>query len=203
MSITIGDILRVVAVIQWVDGDIMQNVFNAVITGTGGPYTDGDIVDDAVAWMDEIYANFTATATNEMNGSEVRLYKYDAIDDDWDEVGSDSWTWNPGGAGEYLPRGVAGLINCKTTDPDVNGKKYFGGLTEAHTADGLFIATWNVLAALMAADWLTAFVGGTSTANWQPGVWSVVNTNFFAATGTAIIPTIPAYQRRRKDGIGI
>lgn len=203
MSVSVGDILRVVAVIQWLDGDIMQNVFNAVIGGAGGPYTDSDIVDDGVAWLDNMYANLTPTWTNEIDGSEVRVYIWDTVDQDWDEVGSGAWTWNPGGAGDFLPRGVAGLINVKTTDPDVSGKKYLGGLTEAHNTDGLLNATWLAASALFAIDWATDFVGGTSGADWEPGIWSPTESLFFNMSGTVLIPAIPAYQRRRKDGIGI
>lgn len=203
MSITVGDILKVVAILNWVDGDVMQNVFNSVIGGTGGPFTDGDIVDDAEDWVGTMFANLVAGITNDLDGSEVRVYLYDAIDDDWDEVGSTSWTFNPTDAGEYLPRGVASLINCKTTDPDVNGKKYIGGQTEVAQDDGLWGSGHLTNLGLFADDWTDTFTGATSGASWVPGVWSPTNTNFYAMSGTYIIPTIPAYQRRRKRGVGI
>lgn len=203
MSIGVGDILRVVAILTWLDGDIMQNVFNAVISGSGGPYDEDDIVDDAIEWCSDMYDAFLAQISDELDGAEVRVYEYDSGDDDWDEIGSDVWVWNPASADEQLPRGVSLLLNMKTSNADVNGKKYLGGHTEASVTDGLFTAGEVSRGATFGATWATGFVGGTSGADWVPGVWSPKNTNFFAATGTIIIPTIPAYQRRRKQGVGI
>jgi hypothetical protein len=203
MSVTVGDVLRVVAVLTWLDGEVMQNVFNATIGGSGGPYDEDDIVDDALAWLGDMYANLVTVQSDEVDGSEVRVYVYDAVDDDWDEIGSDAWTYNPTTASEQTARGVSGLINAKTTDPDVNGKKYVGGLTEGGLTDGVINAATLAQLALFAADWLTAFTGGTSGADWVPGIWSPTRTNFLAASGTLLIPAIPAYQRRRKQGVGI
>lgn len=202
MSVTDGTILRVVVSNLWLDGNLVQNIFNAVVTGAGAPWDDADIVDDAIAWADNMFANLTTFISEDMDGSQVQVYKYDAIDDDWDEVGSASWAWDPSQTGDYLPRGVAALLNIKTTDPDVSGKKYIAGICDTHLVDGLWTST--VLAALLAfgVDWYTGFAGGVSGATWSPGIWSVVGTVFKAVIAQTIIPTIPAYQRRRKRGIG-
>jgi hypothetical protein len=203
MSIQVGDVLKVVAILSWLDGDIAQNVFNAVITGTGGPYDDGDIVADALTWVGTMYANLTSNMSDEIDGSEVRVYTYDNVDDDWDEIGSSAWTFNPSEATDQLPRGVAGLVNARTTDPDVNGKKYLPGICEGGCTDGQFGAGQLSAHANFADDWMSSFTGGTSGASWVPGIWSPTRTNFYACSGTAIIPSIPAYQRRRKRGVGI
>jgi hypothetical protein len=202
MSIAVGDVLRVVAIMAWLDGNLNMNVFNAVIGGTGGPFDEADIVDDAVAWMNAIYGNMTGSTSDELDGSEIAVYVYDSVDDDFDEVGTDPWTYNPTSASEQLPRGVAGLINANTIDPDVQGKKYLGGLVEPSVTDGLWIAAQLANLALWADDWVTAFTGGTSGASWIPGVWSPTRTNFYPFSGAYTIPAIPAYQRRRKRGVG-
>lgn len=203
MSITIGDILKVVATVVWLDGNLNQNVFNAVISGTGGPYDDADIVLDALAWATAMYANLTTDTSDQCDGTQIQVYIYDSVDDDWDEVGTGSWVWNPTSVISQLPRGVAGLINAKSLDPDVQGKKYIGGLTEGVVADGLFEAGTITILGDFADDWVTPFVGGTSGADWVPGVWSVVQKNLRAMTGATIIPVIPSYQRRRKPGVGV
>lgn len=203
MSITVGDVLKVVAILSWVDGNIVQNVFNAVIGGAGGPYDDDDIVADAVTWLEAIYDGTTGNLSNDLTASEVRVYVYDPVDEDFDEVGSDVWSEPAGSAVDSLPRGVAGLINCKTLDPDVNGKKYIAGFTEAGQTDGLWDAGALAALASVAADWIAPFVGSDSVADWIPGVWSPTTLLFKAMSGTVIIPTIPAYQRRRKQGVGI
>jgi len=203
MSISAGDILRVVATLVWLDGEINQNVFNAVVTGGGSPWTDADILDDAEEWVGDMYSPLALYLSDEIDGSSVTVYKYDAVDDDWDEVASEAWSFNPSAASDQLPRGVAMLINCGTTDPDVNGKKYIMGANEGSIADGLFESLLITQLALFADEWVELFVGGTSGADWAPGIWSPTNTNFFAMSGNYQIPTIAAYQRRRKRGVGI
>lgn len=203
MSITAGDILRVVVSLLWTDGNIAQNVFNAVVTGAGSPWDDDDIVDDAVSWAEDLYYNLTSWVSDEIDGSQVQVYVYDNVDDDWDEVGTESFTWNPTDTNAQLPRGVAGLINLKTIDPDVSGKKYIAGLTEGGAVDGLW--SIDIINAMISfgVDWYAGFVGTDSGADWAGGIWSPTDTVFKLAATTLIVPTIPAYQRRRKRGVGI
>jgi len=203
MSITVGDVLKVVAIIGWLDGNIAQNVFSAVVSGSGGPYDEGDVTDDMLDWVEAMFANLTAHMSDNMDGSEVRVYVYDPVDDDYDEIGSTAWVWNPSQGIDNLPSGVAYLINCKTIDPDVNGKKYLAGGTENSSEAGLLSSTIITAMSAFAVDWVTGFTGATSTADFTPGVWSPTRTNFYPMSGDVIIPTIPAYQRRRKAGVGI
>ncbi len=203
MSIQVGDILRVVAVLSWLDGDVAMNVFNAVIGGSGGPYDDADVLDDAVSWVGAMYAEVVAEISDNMDGSEVRVYIYDSVDDDWDEVGINSWTFNPTGTAENLPRGCAALINARSLDPDVNGKKYLPGFVEGFAIDGLWSAGTVVKLAAFGAEWATAFTGSVSGASWVPAIWSPTDTVARAMNGTILVPSIVAYQRRRKDGVGI
>lgn len=203
MSVSVGDILKIVATMVWVDAEVMQNVFAAEITGTGGPYDDSDIVDDAAAWLENMYANMLTQVTNELDGTQVQVYKYDSVDQDFDEVGHDVWSFNPSQVAEYLPKGVAGLINAATTNPDVQGKKYIGGFAETATADGRFeVGPVNALLAF-GADWVLGFTGGVSGATWTPGVWSPTDLALYVMDGLISVSTIPAYQRRRKDNVGI
>ena len=203
MTITDGEILRVVASLLWTDGNVNQNVFNCVVTGGSPPFTDEDVTDDMEDWLDNMYANLVANMSVNIDGNSVIVYKYDSIDDDWDEVASNTWSFDPTQNADELPRGVAGLVRLWTSDPDVQGKKYVPALTEAGATDGLWGAgtITNLLA--FAADWYTPFVGATSGATFTPGVWSVVGKLFVAGIDHIATSTIPAYQRRRKRNVGI
>lgn len=202
MSISDGTILRIAVSMLFTDGNLAMNVFNAVIAGSGAPWDEEDVVSDALDWVDAIYSNLTAAVTDELDGSEMTVYEYDSSDDDWDEVGTVAFTWNPTGAGDELPRGVAALLNCRTIDPDVSGKKYFAGLTEDSNQDGLWVAAAIASLADIAADWLTPFVGTETTADWAPVIWSVTKKTPYLMTGAFAAPTEPSYQRRRKRGVG-
>lgn len=203
MSVTVGDVLKIVATMVWVDAEIMQNVFAAKITGTGGPFDDDDIVSDAAAWLENMYDNLVGVVTQDLAGTQVQVYKYDSVDEDFDEVGHDVWTFDPEQVAEYLPKGVAGLINAATENPDVQGKKYIGGFAETATADGRFEAGPVINLLAFGADWVLSFVGGTSGATWSPGVWSPTDLDIYILDGLLSVSTIPAYQRRRKDNVGI
>ena len=203
MSITEGTILRIVVQCLWSDGNIIQNVFNAVPTGGSPPYDEDDIVDDALDWADTMYANITPTISDELDGNNVTVYEYDPVDDDWDEVGSASFTWNPSNVAEQVPRGVAGMARAWTTDPDVQGKKYIAGLCETNILDGM-ISSGSLSDMLdFATDWVGPFVGIASGGTWTPGVWSVVGKVFKAMVDHYAVTGIPAYQRRRKRNVGI
>lgn len=203
MAITTGDILRIVATYLVTDGNVMQNVFNAVISGGGGPWDNEDVIGDALTWIEDIYANIVLQASDEIDGSQIQGYVFDAVGDDWDEFASENWVWNPSDTADILPRGVAALINLKSEDPDVSGKKYFGGFTEG----GNIGSFWHndTVTSLIAAgvDWATDFVGSETSASWAPGIWSPTNKAFYNAGTVMVVPFIPAYQRRRKRGVGI
>lgn len=203
MSITDGEILRLVASMIYGDGNINQNVYNAVVTGGGAPWDEDDIISDGVDWFDDMYTNVVNQVVTNLAGNEIIVYKYDSIDDDWDEVGSDAWVFDFTGAGDELPRPVAALVRLWTTDPDVQGKKYLPAHAESVLTNGLWTAgaVTNLLA--FGADWLTPFVGAASGATFTPGIWSVAQTVFKAAVDHYATTTIPAYQRRRKRNIGI
>lgn len=203
MSVATGDVLRIVASLLWTDGNVNQNVFNALISGGGGPWDDSDVADDAEDWLDNMYANLTTYMSDEIDGNEVLVYKWDTVNQDWDEVFSQSWTWDPSSITDQLPRGVAGLVRLWSVDPDVQGKKYMSGITEGNLQDGLFSAATITALLAFAADWYLPFVGTATGATFTPGVWSVVGLVFRAAVDHIASSTIPAYQRRRKRNVGI
>lgn len=203
MSVADGDILRVVASLLWSDGNINQNVFNCIISGGGGPYADSDVIDDCSDWLDDMYANMGGHMSDEIAGNEIVVYKYDAGDDDWDEVSSQAWSMNASEVSEQLPRGVAALVRMWTTDPDVQGKKYVPALTETDLEDGLFSSSLLGFLLAFAADWYLPFVGTATSANFTPGIWSVVGKLLVEGIDHIATSAIPAYQRRRKRTVGI
>lgn len=203
MSVVTDTVLKVVLTMIWDDGNLIQNVLNAFITGGSGPWDDVDVVSDARTWAGLLATDMNADTSDELSGSQVQVYEFDTGDQDWDEVGAEAWGWGPSLATDQLPRGVAALINAKTVDPDVNAKKYVGGLTEAAVTDGLWTGAILTVLGNYADTWITPYVGGTTGATWTPGCWSVKNKTFHQFSGNVIIPTIPAYQRRRKRGVGV
>lgn len=203
MAVPTNTVLRVVASMLWTDGNVNQNVFNCLITGGAGPYDDQDVTDDMEDWLDNMYLNLTTSISDELDGNEVLVYKWDTVGLDWDEVASQAWTWNPSQALEQLPRGVAGLVRLWTEDPDVQGKKYIPGICEGDNEDGLLGGALLIALLAFAADWYTPFVGAASGATFTPGIWSVLGSVFRLGVDHIAANAIPAYQRRRKRNVGI
>lgn len=203
MTIATGDILRFVVSQIWTDGNIQQNVYAALISGAGGPWDEADVLDDLEDWADNMYANLTTFTSDQVDGNEVFGYVWDTVGLDWDLFGAEPWVWAPSAVGSQLPRGVASFLKAPTTDPDVQGRKYMGGTEETILINGLWTAGYIAALVLFGGDWITPFIGALTTATFTPGVWSVKNSAFKAMQNEVSVVTIPAYQRRRKRGVGI
>lgn len=203
MAITTGDILRLVVQGVWTEGDIVQNVFSCLISGAGGPWDDADVLDDMEDWADNMYANMTANTSDSLAGDFVYGYVWDPVDSDWDLFASEPWIWAPSDVLQQIPRGVATFMKAPTSDPDVQGRKYLPGLTEGDNASGLLTAAYIVAMLAFGLDWITPFIGAATAATFSPGVWSVKNLQHFVFGTEIAASTIPAYQRRRKRGVGI
>lgn len=203
MTVSDPSILRVVASFLWTDGNVNQNVYNCAISGAGAPWDEADVVADCEDWLDNMYLNIAAGMSDAFDGNEIVVYKYDVVGDDWDEVGSEAWLFNPTATSPQLPRGVAALVRLWTADPDVQGKKYLPALTEGVLDDGLWMSALITDLLAFGADWYAPFVGTLTGATFTPGVWSVVQKTLFLGINHIATSTIPAYQRRRKRNVGI
>lgn len=203
MSVTDGTVLKAVVSMLWTDAEVAQNVYNLVITGGSAPYAEADVVSDVIDYIDNLYLQLTSHVSDNLDGNTVYVYEYDAVDDDWDEIGSDMFVWNPSQTAENLPRPCSGLVRLWTTDPDVQGKKYLPGFSETAAVDGLLSGTILTAMTNFGGEWWDPVVGAATGATLTPGVWSVVGKVFKAAIEHYAVNAIVAYQRRRKRNVGI
>jgi hypothetical protein len=202
MSLTVGSILKVVCTMAHADGNLVQNVFHTLITAGAGPHDAEDVSDDMADWIDDMFGTLSTYLSDELTATEVTVYEYDSTNDDWDEVGTGVPTHAPSQTSDIMPRGTAALLNAKSSDPDVNGKKYLGVFTAGHWVNGAWAA--GLLTALISfsGQWYNPHVGAATGATFESGIWSPTNTTFYPLTGTFSTATFPAYQRRRKPGVG-
>ena len=202
-SIQEGDILRLVVSLVFPDSVIMQNVFHLVITAINGTGDDDEIGVDLRQYTEALYDEIAGNISQDIDTDEIKVYVYDPGDEDFDEVVTKNWTLTPTGGTDFLPHGVAGLVLLRTLDPDVNGKKYFGGLSEDSQTAGEWGSGALANLASAAVETVSIYTDATSGNVYAPGVWSPTRVNFFAYSGTVVANTAPAYQRRRKPGVGI
>jgi len=203
MSVQEGTILRVVASLLFPDDVIMQNVFHISLTTIVGGGDEEDVVDDLVEWIDDIYAELVSEIATAIDGDEIKVYEYDAADDDFDEIGSGVMTLAAAGGTEMMPHGVAFMQTYKTLDPDIDGRKYWGGFVEASHIDGDWWSGTLANGVDVANIVINTVTGGTTGNSYQPIVWSPTQKIGQAYSGTVIHNAVVAYQRRRKPGVGI
>lgn len=203
MAVPDGAILRIVASLLFPESVIAQNVFYAVFTDTGGSDADQDVIDDVGIWVDAIMTTLAGNIYDGVSLDEVKVYIYDAGDDDWDELGDTTPIFVGASSADMLPHGVAAVVHAKTSNPDVQAAKYFGGFTESTQEDGILNGGALTALGLAADEWSEPFVGANSGGDIFPGVWSPTKTNFFYFNQVETINAILGYQRRRKPGVGI
>lgn len=203
MSIPTGAILKAVASIVMPELVIAQNVFSVLFENDGSGNDDADVVSDVAEWVADIYTEIDMAMDADITPSDVKVYIYDGVDDDWDEIGSDDLVFTPAASGDMLPHGIAGLCYMRTSDADVLGLKYFAGLTEAACVDSSLVSGTLAVLLLAAGVWEAPWVGSVTGSGFIPGVWSVKNTEFVESSGVHGVKGNVAYQRRRKPGVGI
>lgn len=203
MAISSGTILRVVASLLLPSNVIAQNIFYAVITDLVTSDEEDDVVADMKTWVQAMYTEVAAHMYDGINGSDVKVYEYDPIDEDWDEVGSDTWNINFTLATDMAPHGVAGLAHAKTIDPDVQASKYLPGFGDVGFAGSALSAGLVTAITDFCGVWVTGFTGTETGGTVVPGVWSTVGVVFKLFNGNFVVNGLAAYQRRRKPGVGI
>ncbi len=100
-----------------------------------------------------------------------------------------------------LPAANAAYILLKTIKPKIRGIKYIPGWSEDSVTDGTFNANALADMALLLLDY-GEILSVNASSNLIPGVVAKSLAEFVPFLDSGIIETIPAYQRRRKQGVG-
>lgn len=203
MAISEGTVLRIVGSLLFPDSVIAQNVWNAVLTTAGPSSDEDDVVSDMADWIEAIYTPFIANIQEDIITTDLKVYEYDPVDEDFDEVGATTWSVTFTNTLDMLPHGVACIMHMRTTDPDVQGTKFIGGIGE--TTVDVSDLTGGLLTnmGLALVEWYTQFEGAATGATFTPAVWSPTNLLAFGSLSDGYVNAQVGYQRRRKPGVGI
>lgn len=189
-----NDILQVVANMS-LFGQQVLNVYHVASTGA---HDDEDAVGDILVALSDLYLNIDEDLVDDLSFVSVVIKNITADADlgefDWNDLTTGGQT------GDALPTGVAGLITMPTARLKTRGRKFFPGFAEVNTTNGLFagdaITDLTAAAAYLSSTFLGDFSG-------DPYAWGVVGSDsLFWPFLSAIVSNIPAYQRRRKQGVG-
>lgn len=202
-NLAANDILKVVVALAYPDSVVAQNIFWILFDGDGTSLDVDDVLDDLETWVEAMYAIILSAESTQVSLDDMTAYVYDASEDDFDEVGSRTVTGVGTSAVEYLPQGIAVVQNGNTVDADVQGRKFWGGLTEATQDDGGLAAGQLANFAALGLEWVSPFIGADTGSGFTPGVYSLTKSAFKNFSGVVATNLTMGYQRRRKPGVGI
>lgn len=202
MSFTQGDVAKLD--LRWQVGTIgiACNVFQLQCFQNGvHDVPDVDVLVDMGTYMESILGPMEPHIVVSVDVTGCDLYK--KVGDQFNLVGPVPVLFTAESISDPEPSGVAALMVAKTAISRVQGKKYFCGLAENAVEGGLWVA--GVLAAMLQSglNWITPWVmSNDPNTSWFPGVWSTKAGGFSLFATSIATRDVPAYQRRRKAGVG-
>lgn len=193
-----GDVIRCFAELSYNGQSQFGNVFHWQVDGAASGGTDAEFNTGAGAWLETIYGHIDGYMVNDALFEKLTYYN---ITQDR-PAGVYNWpTLDDGDStGNALPEGVAGLVVLYTDVKRVVGKKYFGGLASAALED----RTWLGLALIALNQAANAMLSPFTAAGTDTVVHGIYRRNLgtFVQLRSAVARSVPAYQRRRKPGVG-
>lgn len=196
MTVFANDVIRITHNMNLIGSGVISNVYHFK-NMSGLTLSSNEVLADVEDWLTGLVSELDDFMVAPLYFVDYKVYN---VTKDT-PVGSGA---SPGVNGtvstDELPSGVAALITLDTGVKKTIGKKFYGGCAEAQTLDG----NWTA-AMMLILESLMDYLYDTQTLNtheWLPGSWNNI-LNTFAPFISAIVRSIPAYQRRRKAGVGI
>lgn len=196
----IGEIIRLTISYSMPVGGVAQTVHLYEVQDSAE--SDSAIVAALDAW---IGTNWVALWENIADSHAVLyLAEYDVINTDGtvdrnlgEELHADAGTL----VGDMMPPAVAGFIQANTERTKSLGRKYIPAISETRATEGTLDPTaLGILVNMLTNYVITVDVGATG--HLVAGVLSRVISQFLEFDGTGYATDVPAYQRRRKPGVG-
>lgn len=206
MTLAVGDILEIVATWDTPLASVAQNVWHyEMVSGAGadeadflvGVKSNWDIAFNALD--EDIHEDFAAIL--------LEGFVRDAVLHQWDGIGQIAQTGVVGlNLGDFEPHGVAALGTVLTDTLRRQGRTFLPGINDAAIVDGILVAAFEAKLAtyMLAFDAPITVTGGVF--NWctyNVDALSPLFETAALASGTIIAKSLPAYQRRRKPGVGL
>ena len=196
----IGEIIRIAAFFTHPAGSVAQNVF--IYEVQDSVVDDADLLSDYQAWF---FTDWIDNWQDLANDQCVCDYlEFDVLNGDGTvkrNIGPHDFDSAGLLTGEPTSAGVAAYLQATSERTKSLGKKYIPSLDETMITDGQLNATAIAKMAVLLLEYMEVVPVGTSTM-LVPGVLSRVTETFQEFTGSGYITDIPAYQRRRKPGVG-
>lgn len=204
MTVSPGDILRVVAKMTDLNGSQIQNRYFYKHQGSGD-VTNSAFLTAIETEMSGIYEGFDTYIPDTTTPLEIEVDKVAYVGGKLTTIGPIGTvpfvTWTGGeGSTDSLPQGVAAVVNFPTGVANVVGRKYFGPLVEASQANGSLVGAAITQISAAAVDLLAGF---TIVAEDFDHIVMSDKIAGAAQILSVVTRAVLGYQRRRKAGRGI
>jgi len=193
----VGDVFRVTAGLRGPDGQTIQNVFHFAKV-SGADTDDLDAMEDFAEILDELYVSLEDFFPDTVTADEISFFDVT----NHVPLPSLGWPTFTGGAVavEAEPPACSALVVFRTGQSRRLGRKFFGPLQDGATTGGELEAG-SLVQLASAAGALLGLLSGESGHTYYAGIVSTLG-GFFRFIEAVARPII-AYQRRRKQGVGI
>jgi hypothetical protein len=192
-----NDILKVTARMNSTAGGAVENVFTFKWTGLFSA-DDSAVMDHVADYLETFYSHLVSHQTNTLTYQDIEAFNHTQDR----PVASHNWPTLTAGSssGGYQPLAVSALTFFRTGLSRILGRKFWGGLINSALNSAVLDSGLITDLALLVIDVLTPngslIDGGTLTS----GVLD--KGGVFREFTDGTVSTIPAYQRRRKQGRG-
>lgn len=200
MTIDNGVSIQAVQKINLPDGVEANNVFY-FLCDFATPQDEDDIMDAIETFMENLYGEAAGIINEDCTIGPTIIYSWSGVLSEWTRLGERTPTRAFTQVGDRLPHGVSLLIRAYTTQARCIGRKYLAGLGEGSQTDNEWTAATLASAADFAAAWITPRAIDASN-ELLPGSFSTKTLACRPFTDEVVVLTMPAYQRRRRPGVG-
>lgn len=196
----VGEIIRATLFYTSSNASVANNVFHWIVGVTTIP--DADLLTLVDTWVDNDWGDHwsdTAPNTSTLTDLAVKVMNTDGTVKR--DIGFTAPDIDGQDAATTDAVAVSGLIALGTGLPKQVGRKYVPFQTDQNITDGLFTAGSLAELVILLADWAAVLVdGGGGTLS--PGLLSRSLEVFVGFSPAGAASSVPAYQRRRKPGVG-
>lgn len=194
-----ADLMRIVANMNMGINVAVQNVYYNRINATSGQ-PDSDVVGAAGRFLEDVYTPIL----NDLPGAfTFEDYKVTNVTADVDLGVSGFPTLTVGQSpGERTPEGIAGLVRGTSDTPGHEARKYFGPFVLGNLVDGLWDSSFLIDLTNAGLAAFGFYDDPVNNVDFTPIVLDRL-TGTQRPISLVQASATPAYQRRRKPGVGI
>lgn len=203
MTVSNGDIIKLVVEAILDEGTIVQNVYY-LLAELAAPQADQSILNALETWVESAYGNLTVEMSNTVTFQDIVADIIEWDTDHWEttyHIGTEDIDTVPAGTGDPFPNQVSAFATFNTTRPKSKGRKFLFPFDELMALGSYLTAPAVSSIVDYAADILTTIVLGPFN-ELVPGIVRS-SVNEFLEFRSAVVTNVLGTQRRRRPGVGI